>query len=118
MGTSACECHRVVRGGRTASGRGTAAWCLQVAVKALGVILVLPLFAPESHGLFPGVKALVFALAVDVATQVALVYLLLQVVSAVLGTLFQRPLIALAARLSPPTVEESLAGPRYSSSPT
>ena len=43
----------------------------------------------------------------------ALVYLLLQVVSAVLGTLFQRQLIALAARLSPPTLEESLARPRY-----
>ena len=74
---------------------------------------MLPLFAAESYGLIPGVKALVFALAADVATQVALVYLLLQVVSAVLGTLFQRPLIALAARLSPPTLEESLARPRY-----
>ena len=61
----------------------------------------------------PGIKAPVFALAADVATQVALVYLLLQVVSAVLGTLFQRQLIALAARLSPPTLEESLARPRY-----
>jgi phosphate:Na+ symporter len=95
------------------SGIGRQIAYLQVAVKTLGVIVVLPLFVAESHGLFPGVKALVFALAADVTTQVALVYLLLQVVSAVLGTLFQRPLIALAARLSPPTLEESLARPRY-----
>jgi phosphate:Na+ symporter len=95
------------------SGIGRQIGYLQVAVKTLGVIVVLPLFALESHGLIPGIKAPAFILTADVATQVALVYLLLQVVSAVLGTLFQRQLIALAARLSPPTVEEELARPRY-----
>lgn len=86
---------------------------LQVAVKALGVLVVLPLFVVESYGLLPGVRALVFAIASDVATQVALVYLLLQLVSALLGTLFQRQLLLLAQRLSPSTFEESLARPSF-----
>ncbi len=95
------------------SGVGRQIGYLQVAVKALGVLALLPVFAAESYGLLPGIKGLVVALAADVATQVALVYLLLQVVSAGLGTVFQRQLIALAARLSPPTIEEALARPRY-----
>ena len=93
------------------SGIGRQIGYLQVAVKALGVIVVLPIFALMSHGVLPRITVPAFA--ADVATQVALVYLLLQVVSAALGSVFQRQLIALAARLSPPTLEESLARPRY-----
>jgi phosphate:Na+ symporter len=95
------------------SGVGRQIGYLQVAVKTLGVLVVLPLFVAETYGLVPGIRSVVFALAADVTTQVALVYLLLQLVSAVLGTLFQRQLIAFAARLSPPTLEESLSRPRF-----
>ncbi len=82
---------------------------VQVAVKILGVAVALPLFVAESFGLLPGIKALAMWLATDTATQVALVYLGLQVISVLLGTLFQGQLIALAARLSPPTAEEALS---------
>src|SRR5262249_9744960 len=70
-------------------------------------------FVAESYGLLPGIRALVFALAADVATQVALVYLILQLVSALLGTLFQRQLLVLVERLSPSTFEDSLARPSF-----
>jgi len=44
---------------------------------------------------------------------VALVYLLLQIVSAVLTTAFRDRIMAAIMRLSPPTVEEALSKPRY-----
>jgi phosphate:Na+ symporter len=86
---------------------------LQVVVKLIGVVVVLPLFIAETYGLIPGVKALASAIAADAATQVALVYLLLQLISAIVATLFQRQLMALMARLSPPTFAETLSKPRY-----
>ncbi len=95
------------------SGIGRQIGYLQVAVKALGVMVILPLFSLKSHGMIPWLEAPAFVLRADVATQVSPVYLLLQLISAVIGTLFQRQLLALAARLSPPTLEEALARPRY-----
>jgi phosphate:Na+ symporter len=86
---------------------------LQVVVKAAGVVLVLPFFIAETLGLAPGVRALVSAIAADAATQVALVYLLLQLVSAVFSSLFQPSLLKLMARLSPPTTEEVLSKPHF-----
>jgi phosphate:Na+ symporter len=86
---------------------------VQVAVKALGVAVLLPLFLLETNGVLPGIKALAMALAADASTQVALVYLFLQLVSVALGSLFQRQLLDLAIRLSPPTAEEALSRPRY-----
>ncbi|HUD51399.1 Na/Pi symporter [Parvibaculum sp.] len=88
------------------------AW-MQVAVKLVGVIVVLPFFAVEMPGHVPGIKALVFALTSDGATAVALVYLLLQLVSAVLTTVFRDRIMAAIMRLSPPTDEEALSKPRY-----
>ena len=55
---------------------------LQVVVKLVGVVVILPLFIAESYDLIPGVRALVHRVAPDAAAQVALVYLLLQLVSA------------------------------------
>jgi phosphate:Na+ symporter len=86
---------------------------VQVAVKALGVAVLLPLFLLETHGMLPGIKALAMSLAADASTQVALVYLFLQLVSVALGSLFQGQLLDLAVRLSPPTAEEALSRPHY-----
>jgi len=95
------------------SGVGRQIAYVQFGVKALGVVVVLPLFVAETYGLLPGVRAAAMALAPDAATQVALVYLMLQLVSVVFGSLLQRQLIAVAERWSPPTVEEALSRPHY-----
>lgn len=88
------------------------AW-LQIAVKLAGVAVVLPLFIAELLGLLPGVKALVFALTPSAATQVALVYLILQLVSAVLTTAFRGWIMGYISRISPPTAEEMLSKAHY-----
>lgn len=88
------------------------AW-LQIAVKFAGVVVILPLFIMELLGLAPGVKALVFSLTPGAATQVALVYLILQVVSAVLTTAFRAPIMDFITRISPPTEEEMLSKAHY-----
>lgn len=88
------------------------AW-MQVAVKLAGVVVVLPLFMLEIFAHVPGIKALVFRVSSNDATAVALVYLLLQVVSALVTTTFRRRIMASIVRLSPPTVEEALSKPRY-----
>lgn len=95
------------------SGVGRQLAHLQVVIKAVGVALVLPFFIVEALGLAPGVRALVAAITTNGATQVALIYLLLQLVSAVFASLFQTPLLQLMARLSPPTTEEVLSKPHY-----
>jgi phosphate:Na+ symporter len=99
--------------GANLSGVGRQLAYLQVVVKVVGVALVLPFFIVETLGLAPGIRALVSAIAGDAATQVALVYTLLQIVSAVFSSLFQTPLLKLMARLSPPTTEEALSKPHY-----
>jgi len=88
------------------------AW-MQVVVKMVGVVVILPVFAMETVWQVPGIKALVFALTSNHATAVALVYLLLQIVSAVLTTMFRDRIMASIRRVSPPTVEEALSKPRY-----
>lgn len=88
------------------------AW-LQVGVKLVGVVLVLPVFVAELLGLMPGVKALVTSISADRPTEVALIYLLLQLVSAAVTTLFRERAMALIARLSPPTEEELLSKPHF-----
>jgi phosphate:Na+ symporter len=88
------------------------AW-LQVAVKSIGVVVLLPVFAVEVAGHLPGLKAFVATLAPHAAGQVALVYLSLQVVSAVLSTALLKPITAAIARFSPPTDEERLSQPHF-----
>jgi phosphate:Na+ symporter len=95
------------------SGVGRQIAYLQIAVKLVGVAVILPLFIAEYQGLVPGVKTLVFAISHHAATQVALVYLLLQIVSAVLTTALRGRMMGLIARMSPPTVEEMLSKPHY-----
>lgn len=88
------------------------AW-MQVAVKLIGVVVVLPLFLVEVFGHVPGIKALALKVSSNHATVVALVYLLLQVVSAVVATGLRGRIMASIIRLSPPTEEEALSKPHY-----
>jgi phosphate:Na+ symporter len=95
------------------SGVGRQIAYLQAAVKLLGVIFVLPIVTAEAFGAAPWIKALVAGVAPSAASQVAVVYLILQLVGAALAMLFRRPLLALVAELSPPTLEETLSKPRF-----
>ncbi len=95
------------------SGIGRQLAHLQVVIKVVGVALVLPFFVVETLGIAPGVRALAEAITTNSATQVALIYLLLQLVSASFASAFQRPLLGLMARFSRPTAEEVLSKPHY-----
>ncbi len=88
------------------------AW-MQIGVKIVGVAIFLPLFVLEVSTGLPGIKALVTSCTPHIATQVALVYLFLQIASAVITMLLRKPVTALIARHSPPTDEELLSQPHY-----
>jgi phosphate:Na+ symporter len=86
---------------------------VQLATKVLGVVLLLPMLllaqAAEARG---GVSALA-RLGGNMAEQVAVAFLILQVVSAVSAGLLSRVLIALAGRLYPPSVRDVLSKPHF-----
>jgi len=86
---------------------------VQLATKVLGVVLLLPMLllaqAAEARG---GVSALA-RLGGNIAEQVAVAFLILQVVSAVSAGLLSRVLIALAGRLYPPSVRDVLSKPYF-----
>ncbi|MGC9457306.1 MAG: Na/Pi cotransporter family protein [Halothiobacillaceae bacterium] len=86
---------------------------VQVWLKVIGVLVILPLFLVELWFDLPGLKALSALPADDLATQVAWIYLLLQVASAASVSLLGGPLLALAARWSPEDPAESLGRPKY-----
>jgi len=88
------------------------AW-LQIAVKIIGVVVLLPVFVLEVETGLAGIKALVALFTPHLASQVALVYLLLQIISAVITMLLRKPVMAFIARRSPPTDEELLSQPHY-----
>ena len=86
---------------------------VQLATKVLGVVLLLPMLllaqAAEARG---GVSVLA-RLGGNMAEQVAVAFLILQVVSAVSAGLLSRVLIALAGRLYPPSVRDVLSKPYF-----
>ncbi|MFW6341319.1 MAG: Na/Pi cotransporter family protein, partial [Wenzhouxiangella sp.] len=86
---------------------------VQVWLKVIGVLVVLPLFLVELWFDLPGLKALSTLPADDLATRIAWIYLLLQVASAASVSLLGGPLLALAARWSPEDPAESLGRPKY-----
>ena len=86
---------------------------IQLFTKIAGVAVLLPLFALEG-GL--GVPLLLHALDTAFATlgeQVAWLYLVVQLASAVAVALVMGPLYAMVERATPPTVEEELARPHF-----
>ncbi|MBF0392061.1 MAG: Na/Pi cotransporter family protein [Alphaproteobacteria bacterium] len=86
---------------------------LQVACKAIGALILIPLIEIELKFGVPLVLALVRSVSADPVAQAAYVYLVLQVVSALAVTAFQGPLMAVLERASPPTREEELSRPRF-----
>ena len=86
---------------------------VQVEVKLIASMLGFSALLAERYGGVPAILALGRDAGLATATQGALYYLLLQVVGALLATLFDAAFLALATRLAPESTQESLARPRY-----
>jgi len=95
--------------------RGSArqAAIFQTLFKCSGVALLVPLFYLEIYSGLPLIKALTEVSGSDTGGQMAIVYLILQIVSAVLVTIFSSPILKLLERLAPPTHEEALSKPQF-----
>lgn len=86
---------------------------LQLFTKLAGVAVLLPLFAAETAGGVPLVMQALGTALPTLGQQVAWLYLVVQVVSAVAVTLVMKPLYTAVERATPPTVEEELSRPHY-----
>jgi phosphate:Na+ symporter len=86
---------------------------LQVAVKVLGVVVLMPLFLIEHYGGVPLLAHAIRAVTGDASVQIALVYGVIQLVSVFALEALNRPLWPLVALLSPPSVEDNLSAPRF-----
>ena len=95
----------------SSSGRQLA--LLQLVTKLLGICVFVPLLVMEGLQLAPGLKTLVGTVSGQLPQQVALLYLLLQVVSAGIFSLFSGRLDRLAARWCPAEPEDELTKPHY-----
>ncbi len=95
------------------TGTGRRLALIQVWLKFLGVILLLPLFLLEVYAGVPGPKALSGWLGDDLPRQVAWVYLVLQLLSACTASLFGTRLYRMAERCSPENPAERLARTKY-----
>lgn len=82
-------------------------------LKIVTAVLFLLLYGLETYAALPLVETGVNAITPVVGTRIALLYLLFQIVGALLGQLLQRPIQRLLEHVSPPTVEEVLARPHY-----
>ncbi|MGQ0501924.1 MAG: Na/Pi cotransporter family protein [Panacagrimonas sp.] len=94
-------------------GSGRQVALVQVMAKSAGVALLLPVYIAALVVGSPGAEALHAAAAAAPERAVALLYLLLQVVSALALSLLNRSALALAARAAPQDEEERLSLPRY-----
>jgi phosphate:Na+ symporter len=86
---------------------------LQVLVKVLGVVVLLPLFVIEHYA---GVAALAHAIRAMTAVaslQIAILYVIIQLVSVVAMEALKKQLMPLVTKLSPPSVEDTLSTPRF-----
>lgn len=85
----------------------------QVFYKLLGTIFILVLFYLERYTDLPLLRAAVERVTPELGMQLALVFLVIQISSALLGSLLQRPLERLCALVSPVAPHEELAKPKY-----
>ena len=85
----------------------------QTLFKILGTVLFLVLFAIERETGVPLVLALTGMLARSLAEQMGWLFLLFQVVTAVVAAPFERPALWLLGKLSPPHAAETLGRPRF-----
>lgn len=95
------------------SGSGRQIALVQVIAKAVGVALLLPVYLAETAFAWPGAAAVRAAAEAAPEAAVALLYLALQVVSALAMSLLGGPALALAARAAPESEEERLSRPRF-----
>jgi phosphate:Na+ symporter len=86
---------------------------LQVVVKALGVAVLLPLFAIEHYFGQPLLAHVIRAMTADASLQIAIVYAVIQFVSVLAQEVLNRPLWPLIVLLSPPSAEDELSTPKY-----
>jgi len=85
----------------------------QLLLKIAGLLFLMPLFLIEAAVQAPLLGAWLQTHVPAIATQVALVYLALQVVSCGLMSLLFEPGYRLVQRLSPRSEEERLSSPKY-----
>jgi phosphate:Na+ symporter len=86
---------------------------VQAMLRIVAAAVVLPLFFIERQSGVPLVLALLHLVSDSDATQCALAYALFQVVLVVLSEIMANQLISLAARLAPPSLEETIMKPHY-----
>lgn len=101
----------LLAGNLTGTGRQLA--LIQLWVKSLGVVILLPGLLLELNLGFIGIKAWSARLGGDLPHQVAVIYLLLQLLSAAVATLLSGSLERLARHLCPPHPTEALSKPIY-----
>jgi phosphate:Na+ symporter len=86
---------------------------VQAMLRAAAAAVLLPLFFVERDTGVPMVLALLRLVTDSDAAQCALAYALFQVVLVVFSEVMGKPLISLAARLAPPSPEETIMKPHY-----
>lgn len=101
----------LLSGNLTGSARQLA-W-FQALFKASGTVLFLILYVVEQQGGVPLVLAATRALADTLPERIAWLFLLFQLVTALVFLPLDRPVLALLRRLSPPDLAERLGKPRY-----
>ena len=94
-------------------GSGRLISMVQAMLRVLAAAVLLPLFFIERHTGAPLVLAFLRLLSDSAATQCALAYPLFQTVLVLSSQVTAKWLIALAARLAPPSLEEALMKPHY-----
>jgi phosphate:Na+ symporter len=95
--------------------KGTArqAAIFQTILKLTGALILAPLLYLELHFGFPLVQALVASSRRNLGSQMAFVYLLLQIVGAVMVSVFSGLILKFLQRVVPPTQIEGLSQPQY-----
>ncbi|WP_018994685.1 Na/Pi symporter [Thioalkalivibrio sp. ALJ2] len=85
----------------------------QFILKGLGLILLLPLFWIEFYGGVPLIASGLEALAIGISLQIALAYILYQVVCDLAMHPVHGPVARFLERTAPPTEEEALGKPNF-----
>ena len=101
----------LLSGNLTGTGRQLA--FIQLAVTALGVLILLPLLLLAQAADARGSASVIARLGGSAAEQVAVAFLILQVVSAVSAGMFSRVLLTMAGRLFPPSLRDVLSKPHF-----
>lgn len=95
------------------SGTGRQLALIQLWVKALGVLILLPWFLLEPAGEIPDLKTWSAQWGGGLAYQVAIIYLLMQLLSAALASVFSGTMERMARYWCPPHPVEALSKPLY-----